>query len=85
MAATKSTGGAVRVGDQPEDNLAPATTFEASGATIEPAIVERVDMTHPAVDDHPRAGQPETANRIDFNDPNKPGAEAVAENLKAQG
>ena len=66
------------------DNLSPATSddLEASGAMVEKTIKDRVDTTHPAVDDEPRKGMPETANRIDFNDPTKSGAEAVAENLK---
>jgi hypothetical protein len=52
-----------------EDNLAPATEPEASGALQEPTIAERVDTEHPAVDDRPRKGLPETSNQIDFNDP----------------
>ena len=63
---------------------APATTFEASGAVIEPAIVDGVDMSHPAVDANPRANTTAAQNRIDFNDPAKPGSEAVAEQLAAQ-
>lgn len=63
---------------------APATTFEASGAVIEPAIVDGVDLTHPAVDANPRANTTAEQNRIDFNDPTKDGAEAVAEQLAAQ-
>ncbi|NJC06523.1 hypothetical protein GGQ97_002316 [Sphingomonas kaistensis] len=69
---------------QPDD-LAPATEVAASGAMIEPTIVERIDTSHPAVDNEPRKGQPVIANRIDFNDPGLDAADAVAENLKAQG
>lgn len=66
------------------DELAPATTMEASGALIEPTIVERIDTDHPAVDNEPRKNQPAVANRIDFNDPGKTESEAVADNLDAQ-
>jgi hypothetical protein len=55
--------------------------LEASGALVEPTIKDRVDTKHPAVDDEPRKGLPETSNRIDFNDPTISGAEAVARNL----
>lgn len=81
----------VKLSDQPGvadtalmkvDELAPATDVEASGAMIEPTIVERIDTSHPAVDNEPRKGQPVIANRIDFNDPGLSDADAVAENLK---
>lgn len=52
-----------------EDQLTPATDVAASGAMIEPEIVERIDTSHPAVDNAPRKGQPVLSNRIDFNDP----------------
>lgn len=64
------------------DVLAPATDVAASGAMIEPTIVERIDTSHPAVDNEPRKGQPVIANAIDFNDPRKTDAEAVAEALE---
>lgn len=66
------------------DKLAKATDFEASGAVIEPTIVERVDMTHPSVDDNPRADSTPEMNQIDFNEPSAltPQEEAVAQNLK---
>jgi hypothetical protein len=67
-----------------EDNLAPATEMAASGAFIEPTIVERIDTSHPAVDNAPRKGQPVVSNQIDFNDPTLGDADAVAENLKAR-
>lgn len=67
-----------------EDNLTAATKVEASGAFIEPEIVERVDVDHPAVDNHPRKGQPKIANQIDFNDPYLDGREAVEKNLANQ-
>lgn len=95
MTATKKTvdTSKVKLSDVPgvpdtaglnEDNLAPATEFAASGAVIEPTIVERVDMSHPAVDNEPRKGQPAVANQIDFNDPTLTEAEAVEDNLDAQ-
>lgn len=65
-----------------EDNLTPATDVAASGAMIEPEIVDRIDTSHPAVDNEPRKGQPKVANQIDFNDPTLTEAEAVAQNLK---
>ena len=78
MAAKKNTA-------KSGDDMKPATDFEASGAVIEPAAKEAVDMDHPAVDNNPRAGVPADSNRIDFNDPSKSQQEAVADNLKAQG
>lgn len=66
------------------DELEPATLVEASGAMIEPTIVDRIDTSHPAVDNEPRKGQPVIANRIDFNDPHATGSEAVENNLKDQ-
>lgn len=68
-----------------EDNLTAATKVEASGAFIEPEIVERVEVDHPAVDNNPRKGQPKIANQIDFNDPHLDVQEAVEKNLKVQG
>ena len=68
-----------------EDTLTPATDVAASGAFIEPEIVERIDTAHPAVDNNPRKGQPVIANQIDFNDPVATAEEAVEANLKAQG
>lgn len=64
------------------DELTPATAVAASGAFIEPEIVERIETDHPAVDNHPREGQPVISNRIDFNDPHATEAEAVEANLK---
>lgn len=63
------------------DDLAPATEVAASGALIEPTIVERIDVAHPAVDNTPRKGQPRVSNQIDFNDPTLSDEEAVAKNL----
>ncbi|WP_416463195.1 hypothetical protein [Sphingomonas sp. VDB2] len=51
------------------DDLAPATDVAASGALIEPTIVERIDTAHPAVDNEPRKGATIASNQIDFNTP----------------
>lgn len=64
-----------------EDTLTPATTVAASGAFIEPEIVERIAVDHPAVDNNPRKGQPAIANQIDFNDPHLDTQAAVEKNL----
>ena len=67
-----------------EDTIAPATKMEASGAFIEPEIVARIEVDHPAVDNHPRKGQPKIANQIDFNDPHLDTEKAVEKNLEGQ-
>ena len=59
--------------------IAPATEFEQSGAPVQETDI---DAKHPAVDNNPRENTTADMNRIDFNDPAKSGAEAVAENLK---
>lgn len=64
-------------------NIPPASEIDPSGAPVQ--IVPDVDMSHPAVDADPRKGTTVGQNRIDFNDPNKSGAEAVADMLNAQG
>lgn len=79
MATTKTSENA---GDTPA-NITPATEIDPSGAPVQ--IVPDVDMTHPAVDANPRKATTVDQNRIDFNDPNKSGAEAVADMLNAQG
>lgn len=90
MATTKKDTTDVKLSDVPGvadtslrkiDDLAPATDVAASGALIEPTIVERIDTSHPAVDNEPRKGQPIIANQIDFNDPHLSDADAVASNL----
>lgn len=63
-------------------NIAPATEIDPSGAPHQ--IVSDVDLSHPAVDDNPRANTTVEQNRIDFNDPTLSGSEAVAKNLDAQ-
>jgi len=64
-----------------EDTLTPATDVAASGVFIEPEIVARIDVDHPAVDNNPRKGQPVIANQIDFNDPHLSSEDAVKKNL----
>ncbi|HEU4986869.1 MAG TPA: hypothetical protein VFT89_07370 [Rhizobiaceae bacterium] len=61
---------------KPEDtgvqNPAPATEMDsASGAMIEPAIKQSVDLGHPAIDDNPREGTSAEQNKRDMNDPQK--------------
>lgn len=62
--------------------MAKKAEMDASGAIIEKKAKDAVDMSHPAVDNEPRAGVPEDSNKIDFNDPTLSQAEAVAKNLK---
>ena len=81
MAEVKKGGAAAKVVDQkskPAD-IAPATGFAPSGAPQQ--VVPHVDPSHPAVDNDPRAGTTVAQNKIDFNDPRKPGSEVVAEQL----
>lgn len=61
----------VKLSDIPgqPDTLAPATDVAASGAMIEPTIVDRIDTKHPAVDNEPRKGASVASNQIDFNTP----------------
>lgn len=82
MATTKANENAPSAKTE-QANIAPATEIDPSGAPVQ--IVPDVDMNHPAVDADPRKGTTEAQNRIDFNDPNKSGAEAVADMLNAQG
>ena len=62
-------------------NIAAAADFDAAGAPQQ--IVPDVDPDHPAIDNDPRANTTVQQNAIDFNDPTLTGAEAVAQNLKA--
>lgn len=78
-AATHSTVAADFDGSGPA-GIAPATDVDTSGAPQQ--IVPDVDLEHPAVDNDPRANTTETMNRIDFNDPAKPGHEVVEEALR---
>ncbi|KMS54716.1 hypothetical protein [Sphingobium cupriresistens] len=63
-------------------NIPAADAFDPSGAPLQ--VVPDVDPNHPAVDNDPRAGTTELQNRIDFNDPTKPGHQIVAEQLADQ-
>jgi hypothetical protein len=84
MTVTKGGAGKAAPIKDGAEKLAPATNFAASGAVIEPAIVDRVDMNHPSVDSNPRSNSTPDMNRIDFNEPSAltPQEEAVADNLK---
>lgn len=79
--ATRSTVAADFDGSGPA-SIAPATDIDTSGAPQQ--IVPDVDLDHPAVDADPRANTTATQNRIDFNDPTKPGYEVVEQNLADQ-
>lgn len=51
-------------------NPAPAKTMDAaSGAFVEPAILEGVPSDHPAVENNPRKATSAVQNGQDFNDP----------------
>ena len=80
-AATHSTI-AADFDSSPRAEIAPATDIDTSGAPQQ--IVPSVDLDHPAVDNDPRANTTERMNRIDFNDPVKPGHEVVAEAINSQ-
>lgn len=80
---TRTTASPAKTADKVK--LAPATEAAASGALVEPKIIADIDTAHPAVDDNPRANTTADQNRIDFNDPTKEEAEAVADNLKKAG
>lgn len=61
--------------------VAAASEFSTSGA---PRQVTDIDVAHPAVDNDPRAGTTVDQNRIDFNDPTKPGHQVVEEALASR-
>ena len=63
-------------------DIAPATEFSPSGA---PRQVTDIDVSHPAVDNDPRAETTIAQNKADFNDPGLSMEEAVAEQLKKGG
>lgn len=51
-------------------NPAPSSTMDpASGAFVEPAIIEGVPTDHPAVENNPRKATSAVQNGQDFNDP----------------
>lgn len=89
MASTKKDSAAAAVidpatGQKSEPaNIKPATEMLPSGAPNQ--VVPDVDVSHPAVDNDPRAHTSAVQNQIDFNDPSKPGHEVVAEQLTEQG
>lgn len=62
-------------------DVAAGDQFSTSGA---PRQVTDFDIAHPAVDNDPRSDTTADMNRIDFNDPTRPGHEIVAEQLRAQ-
>ena len=86
--ATTSTDGAAAASAadanlaKDSSGVAPATSFSPSGAANQ--VVPDVDPSHPAVDNDPRANTSALDNKIVFNDPNKSGADAVADLLKGQ-
>lgn len=63
------------------------TTKKQPAATAAPEVAAAddatIDLSHPAVDIDPRAGTTDIQNRIDFNDPAKPGIDVVTEALSA--
>lgn len=73
--------GAEKPADAPAQ-IAPATDVDTAGAPQQ--IVPDVDLSHPAVDNDPRAGTTVEQNKIDFNDPTLSGQEAVEKNLADQ-
>lgn len=79
--ATSPVPGTADVALAKPDDLTPASIVHPSGALQEPEISDRIDTAHPAVDDHPRAGQPIASNMIQFNDHTVPGHVQVARNL----
>lgn len=57
--------------DAPADP-APATDLnDASGAVVEPEILDAVDLTHASADANPREGTTAAQNQIDWNDPSR--------------
>lgn len=60
---------------QPTDSVAdpaPALGLDnASGAIIEPAITDAVDVSHESVDANPRESTSAVQNAIDWNDPKR--------------
>lgn len=59
-------------------DISAATKFTPSGA---PDQVTDIDVSHPAVDNDPRANTTVDMNKIDFNDPTVSGSDAVAKAL----
>lgn len=63
--------------------LSPAGSdaISGSGAIVEPGVTDAIDVSHPAVDNNPRADTTVNQNKIDFNDPTASQTEAVEANL----
>ncbi|MEH3107143.1 MAG: hypothetical protein PGN09_07635 [Sphingomonas fennica] len=80
QARNAATSGAADTSGQA--NIAPAEEIDTSGAPQQ--IVPDVDLSHPAVDNDPRAGTTVDQNRIDFNDPSIDGRDAVEQQLAKQ-
>lgn len=71
-AAPKSDATAIEEDTHGVADPAPAVGLEdASGAIIEPAITDAVDVSHESVDANPREGTTAAQNAIDWNDPNR--------------
>lgn len=85
--ATRRTTASLAAQDVKPEKLTPATDVAASGAMIEPKIVDRIDTGHLSVDDNPRAASTPEMNQIDFNEPSAlvPPEEAVAKALAKSG
>ncbi|MFQ6553401.1 hypothetical protein AAD018_013770 [Aestuariibius insulae] len=58
-----------KTNDAPADPAPAEQIDSASGAIVEPEIVDGVQTDHPAIDDNPRAGTEAVQNRRDMNDP----------------
>lgn len=71
-AAPKNDAAATEYGTHGVADPAPAAALEdASGAIIEPAITDAVDVSHVSVDANPREGTTAAQNAIDWNDPKR--------------
>ena len=71
-AALKADATATENGTHGAADPAPAVGLEdASGAIIEPAITDAVDVSHESVDANPREGTTAAQNAIDWNDPKR--------------
>lgn len=86
MAVTKKTVHTDDVNDtnNTDAGIAAGGTLEASGAILEDDAKAKIDLSHAAVDDNPRAGTTVKMNQIDFNEPSAltPQHEAVEKALK---
>jgi hypothetical protein len=55
--------------------------ISGSGGIVEPVVTDAIDVSHPAVDNNPRADTTVNQNKIDFNDPTASQTEAVETNM----